>query len=133
MLPAITGSNPASDFVTSRSAELVIVVVSVAELFPGVESVVPAGTATLAVFERVPVAEEATVPFTVNVAVAPLLRSIARLMLPLLPEAGKPQLLPAATGETTQLHVAPLKAAGKVSDTVAPVTSEGPLFVTTIV
>jgi hypothetical protein len=123
----------ASDLVIARSAEVATVSVSVAELLPPVGSVVPTGTATDAVFERVPVAEDATVPVTVNVAVEPLFRSIDRLMLPLFPEAGAPQLLPVANGETEQLHVAPVNAAGKVSLTFAPVTSEGPLFVTTIV
>jgi hypothetical protein len=41
--------------------------VSVAELFPGVGSVTPAGTETVAVLARVPVAAALTVPLTVKV------------------------------------------------------------------
>jgi hypothetical protein len=45
-----------------------------------------------------------------------------------LPLAG--QLLPA---EATHVHAAPEIVAGNVSDTVAPVTALGPLFVATMV
>jgi hypothetical protein len=125
--PALTDVFP-SVLVIARSAELVIVVVSVAESFKAVGSVVPAGTASYAVFERVPLADEATVPVTVNVALLPEGRFTAEVEMSPSPDAG--QLAP---GSALQVQLAPVKAAGKVSDTVAPVTAEGPLFVTTIV
>jgi hypothetical protein len=52
--------------VIARSELSVIVVVSVAELLVVGESVTPAGAVTVAVFDSVPVAEEATVPVAVN-------------------------------------------------------------------
>jgi hypothetical protein len=77
--------------------------------------------------DSVPVAEEATVPLTVNVAVPPERRLTEAAMLPE-PEAGQDEPTEAAHDQ-----VAPVKAAGKVSATDAPVTSDGPLLVTTIV
>ena len=63
-MPAITGSGE-SVFVTCTSAEAVSVSVSVALLLPGVGSVTPPGAVTVAVFDRLPVAEAAMVAFTV--------------------------------------------------------------------
>ena len=80
-------------------------VLTVELLFAGVGSVVPEGAATVAVLSIEPVALAATVAVTVNVATAPLVRLIARLILPVLPVAGVPQLSPAATGATEQLQV----------------------------
>src|SRR3954451_422165 len=54
-----------SVFVTARSALLACVSVSVAELFPGVGSVVPLGAVTVAVFTSVPVRFAGTVIVTV--------------------------------------------------------------------
>ena len=64
MLPAVTGSGE-SVLVTETSADGVSVSVSVALLFPGVGSVTPPGAVTVAVFDRLPVADDATVAFTV--------------------------------------------------------------------
>src|SRR5262245_28180732 len=55
-LPAGPAVVTPSVFVIARSACGVSVSVSVAELLPGVGSVTPAGAATVAVFDRVPVA-----------------------------------------------------------------------------
>src|SRR5436305_262741 len=90
-------------------------------------SLTPAGALTVAVFASEPVAEEATVPLTVNVAVPPERRLTVVEMLPV-PDAGQGE-----PAEARQVHAAPVKAAGNVSATEAPVTSEGPLFVTVIV
>ena len=64
LLPACTGSGE-SVFVTETSADGVKVSVSVALLFPGVGSVTPPGAVTVAVFDKDPVADAATVAFTV--------------------------------------------------------------------
>src|SRR2546426_337996 len=125
-IPAVAGSSEAV-FVTARSAVEVMVSVSVAELLPEVGSVVPPGAATGAVFARDPVAEEFTVALMVNVAVPPARRLTEAEMSPE-PEAG--QLEPA---EATHVQVMAWSFEEKVSVTVAPVTSEGPLFVTTTV
>src|SRR5213075_1185483 len=53
--PAVAVVTP-SVLVIDRSADLVIVSLSVAELLPGVGSVTPAGAVTVAVLDRVPVA-----------------------------------------------------------------------------
>ena len=129
--PASTEVFP-SVLVIDRSAWVPTLVVAVALLLLGVGSDVPVGVLTEAVFEIVPVALTETVAVTVNVAVAPLFRLIERLMLPLLPETGVPQLLPVATGETEQLQEVLPSDAGKASTTLAPTTFAGPLFVTTM-
>jgi hypothetical protein len=107
-------------------------VVAVAELSSGSGSVVPIGAETLAVFTIEPLAVALTVAVTVNVADAPLFRLMLRLIFPVLPETGVPQL-PAATGDTEQLHDGLVRELGNVSVTVAPVTLDGPPFVTVIV
>ena len=118
---------PGPVFVIARSAIGVKVSVSVALLLPGVGSVVPDGTDTVAVLLSVPVADALTVALTVYVAVPLASRFTVSLMLPL-PEAV--QLEPA---DAVHVQVTPVKLAGIVSLTVAPVTSLGPLFVATIV
>ena len=100
-------------------------------LFAEFVSTAPAGAAMVAVLEIVPVAFVATVAETVNVAVAPLFRLIARLMLPLFPETGVPQLPVPLVME--QPHETPVRELGKMSATVAPVMSLGPLLVAVIV
>ena len=60
----MTGSGE-SLFVTDTSAEGARVSVSVALLFPGVGSVTPAGAVTVAVFDKLPVADEAMLADTV--------------------------------------------------------------------
>ena len=77
-----------------RSATRASVSVSVAELLPGVGSVVPIGTVTVAEFTSVPVAVEATVPVTVKVALPPTARSISVLISPA-PLAAPPDPAPA--------------------------------------
>ncbi len=100
---------------------------SVAALLPGTVSVTPGGTATAAVLTRVPSAEAATVASTVNVAVPPASRSTSALMSPE-PVAGHVE-----PAEAAHVHVAPVSSAGSASTTMAPDTSDGPLFATTIV
>src|SRR5437660_836958 len=104
-----------------RSALGAAVSVSVAELFAGLVSVVPTGTATAAVLARLPVALDATFAIIVKVAVPPFNRLTVVLILPL-PDAGQVEL-----EDATQVQVALVMLAGKVSVTVAPVTSLGPL------
>src|SRR4029077_772605 len=106
----------------------VMVSVSVALLFPGVGSVTPAGTLTVAVLATLPVAPAPMLATTVYVIVLPTGRLTVSLILPL-PLAVKPDALPLATAVKVSLATA----AGKVSVTVAPVTLLGPLLLTTIV
>ena len=80
----------------------------------------------MAVFEIVPVAVEATVAVTLNVAEPPLASVTGAVMLPV-PPAGHDDP-PGGTGP-----VAPVSEAGSVSVTVAPVTVDGPVFEATIV
>src|SRR5580765_2221105 len=98
----------------TRSAVGVSVSVSVAVLLPDAGSVTPAPTDAVAVLVSDPVAPEAIVAVTTNVAVAPTGKSTEALMLPL-PDAG--QVAPPAT---EQVQVAPVNAAGNVSETVEP-------------
>ena len=110
-----------------RSAEPERVSVSVAELFPGVGSVTPPGTLTVAVFDNEPVALDEMLAVRVYVAVPPTGRFTVSLILPV-PEAAHDAPL-----DATHDQVAPLSALGNVSDTVAPVTADGPAFEATIV
>jgi hypothetical protein len=112
---------------TERSACGFSVSLSVALLLPATGSVVPPGAVTVAVLLRVPVAPEAIVALTVKVAVPPTSSVTLLLMLPL-PLAG--QLDPA---EALQVQATPVRLAGKVSPTVAPVATLGPLLVTVTV
>ena len=116
-----------SVFVITRSAVGVRVSVSVAVLFAGVGSVTPAPTETVAVLANEPVAPGATVPLTVNVAVALTGRSTVALMLPL-PDAGH-----AAPPVVVQVHVAPVSATGNVSVTLDAGAADGPALEATIV
>lgn len=108
-----------------RSACGVRLSVSVAELLAVLVSVMPEGTATLAVLAREPVAVETRVAVRLKVAVPPERILTVLLMLPE-PEA----VVQEEPLEAVQVQVAPDKAAGKVSLTVAPTTSPGPLLVT---
>ena len=114
--------------VTERSAAGAIASLSVALLFAVSGSVTPAGAMTLAVLVRVPVALEERIPVAVNVAVPPTARFTVVAMLPL-PLAAA-QLEPA---EAVQVQAIPVRLAGKVSTTDAPVTGLGPAFETVIV
>ena len=101
--------------------------VSVAVLLPEAGSVTPAPTEAVAVFVSEPVAPAATVALTVKVAVAPTGRSTLALMLPL-PDAGH-----AAPPVVEQVHVAPVRVAGKVSVTFEAGADDGPALETTTV
>src|SRR5262245_56716421 len=114
----------------ARSAWGVSVSLSLALLLPGVGSVTPAGAVTVAVLARVPVAEGAiwTVKVKVRLALAGRSTVVARAPVPLLgPETLPPPLLAVA------VQVATVTRAGCESDRLAPVTSLGPLLLTTIV
>ena len=96
-------------------------------MFAAFVSVTPGGTATLAVFVSVPVAPAEMATVIVKVAEAPTGRSTTPAIEPL-PAAG--QLPPPAP---TQVQVIEAIPAGIVSVTVAPVTLDGPVLVTTTV
>jgi hypothetical protein len=115
-----------SVLVSETFAWRLIVVVSVAELLPGVGSVAPPGRATLAVLESVPVDVGTTVALTVNVAVPPDRTLMLAEMLPD-PDAGHDD-----PADAVHVHVTPVSDAGIVSVTVAPVIADGPAFDTTI-
>ena len=100
---------------------------SVAELFAGVGSVTPPGSAMAAVLTSVPVAAGEIVPVTVNVAV-PLDSSVTDALIEPEPEAGHVD-----PDEAAHVHATPVRDAGIVSVTVAAVTVEGPAFVATTV
>src|SRR6185295_1613760 len=108
-----------SVLVTARSAVAPSVSVSVAELLPGVGSVTPAGAATVAVLESVPVADGEIVQLAVYVTLPPAGRLTVSLMLP---EPDAVQVPPPAP---TQVHVQ-LRTAGKVSATEEPGALLGP-------
>ena len=112
----------------ARSAVGVNESVSVAELFAGVGSVTPPGTAMAAVFTRFPTAEALIVPVTVNVADAPTGRFTKPLMLPEPLAAGHD-----APPLVEHVHVTPLSDAGIVSVTVAAVIADGPELLATMV
>src|SRR6266536_1555534 len=104
--------------------------VSVAPLLPSVGSLVPLGGVTVAVLTNCPVVPLGTVPLRRKVAVPPLTRLTVVAMLPV--PLAAPQLL-GAVALHVQVNPAPCSAAGSGSETTAPVTSLGPLLVTTIV
>jgi hypothetical protein len=93
----------------------------------GVGSVVPLGTAIVAVFTSVPVAEAARLALNVYVAEAPTAKFTVSEIEPV-PDAAQD-----APIEAAQVHVAPLSALGNESAIVAPTTFDGPTFVATIV
>ncbi len=106
------------------------VLLSVALLLAGASSVVPAGTAMVAVLVIVPEALTSTGAVTVNVALPPVNRFTVVLRLPL-PLAG--QLDPAVAAHV-QVMPATLKTLGsKVSVTGAAVTALGPALLATMV
>ena len=106
----------------------VSVSMSVELLLPGAGSVTPAGAVTVAVLASVPVAFDATLATTVYVTAPPTGKSIVSLMLPL-PLAVKPAAPPLPAAVKVALAIP----AGSTSATLAPVTSLGPLLVTTTV
>ena len=125
-MPGTSVAEP-SVLVIDRSALGVNESVSVAVLLAPLVSPLPTGAAIVAVLTSEPVAAADTEPLTVKVAVPETRRLTLALMLPL-PDAG--QLEPALAAH---VHVTPVKAAGKVSATVAPVITDGPAFAATIV
>jgi len=98
---------------------------SVAGLLPGDGSVTPLGTAMVAVFSSVP--GESTVAVTSNVTVVPTAK-LTDTSMSLDPLAG--QLAP---GSSEHVHVTSVSSDGMTSVTRAPVTSNGPSFLATIV
>ena len=117
-----------SVLVMRRSAVGVRVSVSVAVLLAGELSATPLGTLMVAVLASVPVAEAATVAVRVKVA-APETGRFTDVEIE--PEPlGAAQVPPA---EAAHVQVAPVRVAGSVSVTVAPVTTDGPLLDATIV
>src|SRR5215471_8907817 len=104
--------------------------VSVAVLLAVIGSLVPLGTLTEAELANWPVVPLGTVPLNVNLAVPPLMRLTVVVISPL--PLAAPQPLGAVTLQV-QVNPAPTSTAGKGSLTLAPVTSLGPLLVTTIV
>jgi hypothetical protein len=125
----LTGSG-LSDFVIERSAVRTSVV-AVELLLVKTGSTVGLDTATLAVLVIVPVAVPLTIPRTVMRAVAPLFRLRLALKLDPLPELPLPHAPVPTVTEHVQLAL--VRALGKVSVTVAPVTLLGPTFETSIV
>jgi len=104
---------------------------SVAALFPGFGSVVPAGAVAVAVFDSVPVALDRIGAVTVYVADELEVRLTVVVMLPV-PDAA-PQAPEPVTAHV-QLTPATLNTLGsKGSATAALTTSDGPAFDTTIV
>jgi hypothetical protein len=117
-----------SVFVIDKSAARMIVSVSVALLFARLGSVIPARGITVAVFDSVPEALMSSVPVAVKVAVPPTSRFAVWLMFP--EPLAAAQLDPA---DAVHVHVTPVRLAGKLSVTVAPVTTDGPALLTVIV
>ena len=100
--------------------------VSVALLLPGVGSVTPLDT--VAVLTNDPVADALIVQVAVNVALPPLGRFTALVLIFPLPLAGH---VPLPAPAHVQLQ--PVTSAGNVSATVAPVTLLGPTLDAAIV
>ena len=94
-----------------------IVFVSVEVLLPVIESVMPAGGVTVAVFARVPRAPRSRVADTVYVTEALTGRLTKSLILPEPLAVHVPAFAPA------QVHVTVFSVEGSVSVTVAPVTA----------
>ena len=98
-------------------------------LLPGVGSVAPAGTATMAVFALIVVGVTAgAVPDTTKVTELPAPAAMSTVAATFPFPLAAPQLaLPALT----QVQVTPAKSAGTVSVTDDAASAEGPLLVTT--
>ena len=103
------------------------VVVSVAELFAGVGSVVPDGGLTVAEFVSVPVASWLIVALTEYVSVEPTGKLTVSVIEPV------PLAVHVAPPAEAHVQVAPISAAGRASATAAPTASDGPTLRTTIV
>ncbi len=94
---------------------------------PQLGSVLAAGRVTVAVFDRVPVVEEGTVPVTVYVTelLAAIVAVVSRLPVPL----AAPQLLPVPPD--AQVQVNPDSADGSASRTAVLTAGAGPALLTT--
>src|SRR6266540_1918172 len=114
----------------ARSAVMLAGFWLVAVLLAGVGSLTPLGGVTVVLLTNCPVVPLGTVPLSVKMALPPLTRLTVVAMLPV--PLAAPHAL-GAVAEQVQVNPAPLSAAGNGSLTVAPVTSLGPLLVTTIV
>src|SRR5262245_44234878 len=112
---------------TCRSAEGVSGAELTAVLFAGFGSVTPAATATVAVLSSAPVALDAIVPLTTNVAVPAAARATVDDSTPA-PDAA-PQVDPALA---VHVHDTATNAGGTASTTLAPTTALGPWFVNTM-
>jgi len=121
--PGITPVTPSS-LVTDRSADTVTLSVSVAVLLPVLLSMLDDMDA---VFES-PVALDFTNPLSVYVTELPAVMSSVSDMLPV-PAAVLPDTVPDVVDD----QLAPDRSGDRLSVNVAPVTSDGPLLVTTIV
>src|SRR5438876_1217288 len=110
-----------------RSAWGVSVSVSVLLLLPGTGSVAPLGTVTVAVLARKPLAEDTTVPLTVKTAELPAPAATLTMALRLLPEPVAP-LVTEAVPVVLDVQCTPVRAAGMVSATLAPMASLGPVL-----
>ena len=119
MLPSV--------LVIDKSADGAEVSVSVAELLPGVGSVVPLGTLTVAVFTRLPVRLEGTDTLIVYVIEPPDGMFTVWLMLPV------PLAVPVAPPAKTAVQELMVVPDGALSATVAPTTLLGPALLTTTV
>src|SRR2546430_392754 len=114
-------------FFFNDTATTEIYTLSLHDALPISVSVTPAGAVTVAVLTRFPVADDFTVTETVKVAVPPASRLTEAEMSPE-PEAGQDD-----PEEATHVQLTPDSFDEKLSATEAPVTSEGPLLLTTIV
>ena len=94
----------------------------------GVGETMQSGGVTVTTFVRVPVVPAGTTPLSVNIADAPTARLTVVWMLPV--PAAAPQVFGALT---RHVQLKPANDAGTVSSTRAPITSLGPLLVTTMV
>src|SRR5437660_739551 len=98
----------------------------------GVGWFVPAGGVTVAVLTRLPLSDASAVPVTVTVTEFPAPLAMFTVAASELPEPLAP-LVTLALPVVLEVQVTPVRPAGIVSATVAPVTLLGPLFVTVIV
>src|SRR5689334_10196192 len=112
----------------ARSAEMLMVSVSVSVLLFGLGSGTDAGGVTVAALTSEPVTELITVAFSLKVATLPGSRLTVVLVLPL--PLGAPQLPPVVA---VQVQVTLVSFVGTVSVTVAPLTVLGPLLRTVMV
>lgn len=124
---AVKVTEPLTAWVAWPELTVVVVVaviesLSVAELLLELLSVTPDGAVTVAVLDKVPVADDEICAATVNVTEPPLGRLTDSLILPV------PDALQVPPPAPTHVHDAELIEPGSVSATVAPDALLGPLF-----